>query len=914
MTTHHTGCRNSQLLARAVGLVLAAAAVPAMAQEAINTQLEEITVTGYRASLNESLETKREATVAIDAIYAEDIADFPDLNLAESIQRIPGVAIDRVAGEGQQITIRGLSPEFTRVRINGMEALTTTSATDAVGTNRGRAFDFNVFASELFNSLAVRKTSSAEIDEGSLGATVELQSGKPFNYGEPTFSVGYQQGYNSNSESWDPRVTALGSWVNDTSTFGVLFSLAYSDRNIREEGVQSGGWESNSPGSGQWQSCEVNGTLVAPCPLDEVNNAVHPRFPRYVGFEHNQERLGLTGSLQWRPTDSTTIGLDVMYSNLDATRSEPFLEAISFARANSSGRGATDVLDWEIDSNNSMVYGLFDDVDVRSENRFDRWSTEFTQYSLNIDQEFGDRFRMSALFGTSDSKLDVKQQTTIILENFDSDGYSWDFRGSDEKPVISYGFDTADPANWILSEVRERPSVQENSFDTFRLDGGFDMTESTTLKAGVSWKQYDFSVKESRRDRSGLNGSACGVPVTITSSDGKVYTNGGDNFFAANVNGLAERIGLFTDDACWPLVPRVQDDRAVIEEDLGFYVQVGWNTEIAGMPFRGDAGVRYVTTDVTSKGVTDLGSSANPRYLDVKVKNDYDDTLPAVNMVLEPFNDFLVRASYSKVMSRPSLGSLTPGGTINGFASPPVVSYGNPFLDPFRADAYDLSFEWYYGRGALVSVAFFWKQIDSFTNSVTITGVPWDEIGLSDDVLDQVPATPDDLFDVRTIENGEGGDLDGFEVQWQQPFDMFTDGFFGNMGFLANYTNVDSRVNYGSKAAPNYGPLNGQSEQSYNATLYYDDSRFMARISYSYRDEYQRAANSRRGNDVNWTEDYEALDFSASFKVTDHLKLSFEALNLTDEYKIDRMDSVAARLENSLGAGTQYYLGIQYTY
>ena len=156
MTTHHTGCRNSQLLARAVGLVLAAAAVPAMAQEAINTQLEEITVTGYRASLNESLETKREATVAIDAIYAEDIADFPDLNLAESIQRIPGVAIDRVAGEGQQITIRGLSPEFTRVRINGMEALTTTSATDAVGTNRGRAFDFNVFASELFNSLAVR--------------------------------------------------------------------------------------------------------------------------------------------------------------------------------------------------------------------------------------------------------------------------------------------------------------------------------------------------------------------------------------------------------------------------------------------------------------------------------------------------------------------------------------------------------------------------------------------------------------------------------------------------------------------------------------------------------------------------------------------------------------------------------------
>jgi len=912
---HLSARRNSQVLARAVGLVLAAATVPAFAQ-ATGEELEEIVVTGYRASLEESLSTKRDATVAIDAIYAEDIADFPDLNLAEAIQRIPGVAIDRVAGEGSQITIRGLGPDFTRVRINGMEALTTTSATDTIGTNRSRAFDFNVFASELFNSLAVRKTSSAEIDEGSLGATVELRTGRPFDYQDTTFSIGYQQGYNTNTESYDPRVTALGSWVNSSDNFGVLFSVAYSDRDIREEGAQSGGWESNSGAlgtGGQWQSCPG---CTSQADIDAVTGAVHPRFPRYVGFEHTQERIGLTGSMQWRPGDSTIVSLDVLYSDLDATRTEPFLEAISFARANAAGRGSTDVLDWVIDDKNSMVYGLFDDVDVRSENRYDRWETKFEQYSLSLEHEFTDSFRLFAIAGTSESKLDVKQQTTMILENFDSDGYSWDFRGNDLRPTISYGFDTADPANWVLSEVRERPSKQDNGFDTGRLDLTYDLNDSVTAKGGISWKRYDFSVREWRRDRTlPINTSSCQIPqLTVGDADGKVIKVGKDRYFVANINSMADRIGLFTDDACWPLVLRAADDRSVEEEDLGYYLQFDWSTEIAGLPFRGDVGVRYVTTDVTSKGVSDLGSSADPRYVNVTVKNDYSDTLPALNMVLEPFDNFLVRASYAKVLSRPPLGNLTPGGSINGFAAPPVVSYGNPFLDPFRADAEDLSFEWYYGEGALLSLAFFWKQIDSFVNATTETNVPWSQIGLPDDVLDQVPATPDDLFDVRSFENGEGGDLDGFEVQWQQPFDIFNVGWLDNFGVIANYTHVTSKVNYGTKAEPLMRDLNGLSENSYNATLYYEVDRFMARVSYSYRDQYQRAATSRQGNDLNYTEEYEALDFNAWFRVTDNLKLSFEALNLNDEYKIDRMDSKAHRLENSLGAGTQFYLGITYTY
>ena len=198
------------------------------------TEVEEVVVTGFRASLAEAIDIKRREASQVDAIVAEDIADFPDLNLSESIQRVPGVAITRDAGEGRQISVRGLGPQFTRVRINGMEALTTAGASDADGgANRARTFDFNVFASELFNSLAVRKTASASIEEGSLGATVDLQTSRPFDFrDERTAVLSAQAGYNDLSKKWDPRLAALFSQKFLDGTVGVLGSVAWSKRKL----------------------------------------------------------------------------------------------------------------------------------------------------------------------------------------------------------------------------------------------------------------------------------------------------------------------------------------------------------------------------------------------------------------------------------------------------------------------------------------------------------------------------------------------------------------------------------------------------------------------------------------------------------------------------------------------------------
>src|SRR5688572_8827867 len=229
----------------------AAFAQNAPAQSTAGTQVEEVVVTGYRASLESALDEKRLQNGVVDVIKAEDLADFPDTNLAESIQRVPGVSISRVGGEGKAITVRGLNPSFTRVRINGMEAQSAASGTTSDrGANLGRGFDFNVFASELFNSIAVRKTTSAEVLEGSLGATVDLTTARPFDFPGFTFVTSVQGNYNDLSEELDPRISALVSNTWSDGRFGMLASIAYTERNYLEEEFGSGGWNPSTADGG----------------------------------------------------------------------------------------------------------------------------------------------------------------------------------------------------------------------------------------------------------------------------------------------------------------------------------------------------------------------------------------------------------------------------------------------------------------------------------------------------------------------------------------------------------------------------------------------------------------------------------------------------------------------------------------
>ena len=755
-----------------LSLAITAACITSMtvqAQEetssAAKDDIEVISVraSSYADSLSKALSLKQSSAGSVDTILAEDIADFPDQNLAEALQRIPGVAVTREAGEGREITVRGLNSTFTRVQLNGMQAQSLAAGTGGVRTSRG--FDFNVFASELFNQLSVHKTTSAELDEGSLGATVSLRTGRPFDFQDNVFAVNAQAAYNDQSEETSPRMSALGSWTNEDDNFGVLFSASFSNRNVNNIGSDTGRWATDEFGA-----CSA---CTSDADVEAVSNAWHPRLPRFADKTHDQDRIGLTAAVQFAPSDDTVISFDALYSNIDSRRDEPFMEAISLARTGATGVDQSDILAYQIDGNNTMYAATVADVDVRSEFFEANWESEFTQFSVDVTHHFTDELKMSFLAGTSKSVLD-NRETTVIYEHFsDNDERRMiDYAESSSNvtydmadmlaPTLSYSFDTTNPANWEASEFRDRIYDAESGSDTARFDLDYILTDEITLSGGVTWREYSYEIEGVRADASfssvdgsdgEVDGSACGVSNVVTEADGSVVSFGGQSFFMAN----ADRVGEFLDSGCWPYNVRPGDTRAVTEESLGYFGQVNFNTEIGEKVLRGNAGVRYVKTDLESTGIVN-GSDV------VTVNHDYSDTLPSVNLALEMSDELILRASWAKVMSRPDLGTLSPGGSVSIFGDL-RVSYGNPYIDPYRADAIDLAVEWYFDEGALLSLAYFKKDIDTLPVSNT-EFMSWAASGLPDSLLGaERDNLIDETFEVRNVINGIGGDLDGIEIQ-----------------------------------------------------------------------------------------------------------------------------------------------------
>jgi iron complex outermembrane receptor protein len=337
-------------------------------------EIGEVVVTGYRLSLRNAIDLKKNATVMMDAINAEDIADFPDANLAESLQRLPGIALDRDNGEGRSITVRGLGSDFTRVRLNGLETLSTGASNDSgTAPNRGRGFDFNVFASDLFSSLQVRKTASASVDEGSLGATVDLITGKPLDYKSRKIALSAEDAYYENGQTHNPRVAALFADQFFDDRFGFSLSAAYSKRDSEIDRYRRQAGQSDFAYRGtSWAGAELpqragfaapTGTVLTPGFANAANIAAltgsdptayatlfptglstagrfddnRVRIPSLLNIEQQdlgQERLGGTLALQWRPTDKTNISLDGVYSKFDQTSDVNQIQSVGLNRNN----------------------------------------------------------------------------------------------------------------------------------------------------------------------------------------------------------------------------------------------------------------------------------------------------------------------------------------------------------------------------------------------------------------------------------------------------------------------------------------------------------------------------------------------------------------------------------------------------
>lgn len=906
------------LLALSIGLALSGTTLAQDPAPAAATDLDTVTVTGYRASVEKALDIKRSESGVVDAIVAEDIGKFPDLNLAESLQRVPGVVITREAGEGRNISVRGLGPDFTRVRINGMEALTTVGAGDqSGGTNRGRGFDFNVFASDLFSQLIVRKTASADVEEGSLGATVDLRTARPFDYDGYTFAASGQASYNAMAQKADPRVAALISNTWADGTFGGLLSVAYSERQALEEGSNTGRW-ANGPSNG-------NFSASSPFAAARSANVYHPRFPRYVQMEHEQKRLGVTGTLQWKPTDATEISLDALYSKIDAERDEHYIEAISFSRGTSStprlvGKPNMIVKDGVIE-NNALVYGEFDNVDIRTENRHDEWSTEFKQIALNGQHRFGDDFTLSGKVGISRSKHENPIQTTIIMDKYDVDGYSYDYRGNSRFPKLNYGIDPTNPAGWELAEIRLRPQYVDNDFDTGQVDFNWNISPGFRLKGGILAKNYTFSTVELRRASELAvpnfpNGTKI-VPVDMTEQAGlKGITGTPDQWVVPNLDAIADQFDIYSNSGIFAVAPRANNVRSVDEEDRGGYLMGEFSTDLGSIPFSGNFGVRYVKTKQSSTGLSTLATGT----VSTTVDRSYDDTLPSFNVVAEVAPDFLIRLGAAKVMSRPGLGSLTPGATVAVAGGARTISSGNPNLDPIRATNVDLGFEWYFSEGAMAGIGLFYKDIESFVQT-TREVAPYSASGLPAELLIGTGASPADDFTYTKPVNTPGGELHGVEANYTQPF-TFLPGNWSNLGIQLNYTWVESQIQYiNSSGQPVMkADLTGLSKSSWNATLFYEGKVFSGRVSATNRDDYlTQVPGTEAGFNVDGTHGMTGttfIDASIRYAISDKLELSLEGMNLTNEASDEWVYSPATgRLPlQYTETGRQFMLGARYKF
>ncbi|MEG3163231.1 TonB-dependent receptor [Sphingomonas sp. PB2P19] len=897
---------------------------------------------------------KRNETAAIDSIVAEDVGKFPDSNLAESMQRIPGVALSRGdGGEGKNISVRGLGAAFTRVRINGMEGTSQTGASDIYGAgNSGRSFDFNAFPTEIFSSLAVRKTPSADVEEGSLGATVDLRAPHPLDFAKDFVFTATGRGiYNQVAKTVDPRASMLVSKKFADGTVGILGSFAYGKRNLREVGysavnilpayIDGGfcspvGFAPQNPANNA-----VRGTTAANCSTNNprtsttaaysaiqslrgITNqpgggAFFPRIPRYVNSEQDAERIGGTLTLQWKPDTNTDIALDGLYSRFDVERRDNYIGAISFGRtATNGGKPMTSVRDVQFDPTGSLQYGLFDGVDIRSEGLVDRFVSTFKQGTLNVEHRFSDRFKLTALAGYSHSRFYSPMRLQTFMDIIDADGFSIDFRNGGNVPTIGYGVDVANPANFSYAPSPDgnftvlggfstagRPLTQDTRNKTVEGNLEWNVTDGFAFRAGGQFRESDFQIRGRNLIPSLVAVRALPAGTTLASITrqitgfGKLLGDGAPSEFSA-IDSKKWREAFGYDDFQYCGIECGAARSGVRERITSGYLTTTFNTEgILPFTIRGDAGVRYVHTSQASFGYIPVAAPAGAQYPTVGKRGDvdrsYDDWLPSINLVAELTSKLQARISAAAVMSRPELGQLTPTAGVT--VATRTGSVNNPFLDPIRANTFDAALEWYFAPGSLLSVAYFHKNIGSYIQSIS-SQVPYSSLGLPDALLDGTPSTPADIFTVNRSANTPGGPLDGVEVNAQIQL-SFLPGFLSNLGVLGSYTYVKSKINYilaSTNGVPTQTTTDDLIDLSKNAasgTLYYEDTRFSIRSTASYRASFNRGIPSgANDSDVRANASTLFVDASASYNLTDAIKLIVEAQNLTDERNTLYIDSI----------------------
>lgn len=1009
-----------QALSHAIWLGLGIVAVPVLAQQSTSTtetnkvesaqatstqnakakaeNIEVIEVSGFRGSLNVALAAKREAVGSKETILAEDLGKFPDLNIADSLARVPGIAIEQDAGEGRQISLRGLGATFVKTTINGMESASAGAATDASGgANKSRAFDFNVFASELFTQIDVNKTAAAELEDGGISGNVNLQTARPFQYQDDKFAYNLNARYNDVAAEVTPRASMMFS-KNWDNTWGVLLSAAYSEGLVQSEGATTVRWSANNP---SWATGNA-GNLLTAKPVTQLDpKGVYtnanmeglwiPRIPRYSIFNKQQDRLGLTAALQYRPHDSLLLNLDLLHAKLDSTMDE--FQYSALLRGNVSSKTKIYAENLVTDANKTVVAGTLSGVPIRSEARQDLSTSDFNQATFSGDWQINDVLEMTFLAGIGKSDLDVPYQRTFALDSNNSTfAYSFDSQidpvsligktgtgfgsGSMNMDIPAFAFAPAqafgksysqaelqslmvNPDLYKVGLVRNK-SQQINSENTnFSVNFKYELNDELTLKWGLNQRefttynvQYDNGWKVLNTATNKTSGDAAeslvaGLPAARTA--GALYgislDAAGQHFGkAANVPGNStltaaswlttdyqKVMSAFSSESFFEAKQRYNATYDIEEKVTGAFVQLDFRYELAGRELRGNVGGRYIDNTNTS-GIVNLDHIYVDGYTAGRAEgaalagghgwrtteSNGKDFLPSLNLAYDLSETLVGRLSLSRAITRPAIADLASAIKVNTpddkDPTATIEMGAGPTLRPYESDQVDLALEWYFDDEALLALAVFHKDITGLSKGSRQEVLDAEQLkNLGIDLGTRDPATV--TWDVTQLLNTKAEGVRGAEVIYQQPFSFLPEPW-NRFGVTTNLTWIDYERDVADPMKKNVVSLLAEetSRLNYNWTLYYEHDALSARLSYNFRERYNKEFLDKYKDEGNWGRGYEdkgQLNVSSRYKINDTLSVSFEAINLTNAATEQWSDVYTARPVEYLLTGRQYLVGIR---
>ncbi|MGL1958732.1 MAG: TonB-dependent receptor [Colwellia sp.] len=862
-------------------------------------KIEVIEVTGYVGSLKKALLIKREANSIVDAIASEDLGKFPDSNVAESLQRITGVAIDRSGGEGNKVTVRGMGPEFNVVTLNGREL---------PNPDGSRSFSFDVLASEMISGAEVHKTSRAYLNDGGIGAVINVTTLKPLELDAGINAAASVKGmYDELTEKITPQFSGLVSHTNEAGTFGISASIAYQKRFSQEQEVSTSGWA--------LREYDLDGNTKAELA------AWAPKGMGYRVADEEKERISGLVVTQWAPTEDLTFTADVLYTEYEI-KSDKNQIAHWWGNANTNNGGVGSA---KIDEKGTMVYLAGHGASTEFVHSTGNRPTSTYMVGFNAEQFFNDDsvITFDASYAKSQNDAGGTQSYAVSgFQNTTASSSIYEMVPGDTVPSLT--FPLYDEATGETTYVANHPDLTDpsklaNHFMVVEGDNNEDEIIDikldwqkplefgllTSVRVGTFYNQRDFQRTRMRSADEVNNGTSTGFADDIPDNIGVLVQPAN---FLPNATGNFPTAWLATDNEAlrayyesdqfvkngelyvdqvdadgnplitidYTTVIELANSPGVSEKRYGAFVDLELEGELGDRMWSANFGLRAVTTDQTSSGwgetILSIEPSPDDETISIVTKTDaipitannkYTNVLPSFNFKIEMIEDVDVIVAASQTITRPELGSIGVDAGINTRPGAFTISGGNPDLKPYKATNFDIAANWYFSESGYFGVSYMTKNIADYIVSASVPTI----------------IAGEDFIETRPF-NVEEVTIDGFEIATQYMFD-FLPGAFSGLGVQVNYTVVDSDSSYRENVDGDKFGISGLSDTAnFIGSYEYEDIQF--RLSYNWRDKYLSNVANGEG-EPEYVNAYGQWDMSGSYDINDKVSVFVEGVNITGE-------------------------------